>query len=102
MGKISAFVPTCSIPEAVVRPVGNYRFLSPFDTVQVGDLVRVMITNNEDVMNCYDANWTRINSNFRLVGELYDPDIGFEIIRGLDNESTTVEIWPVQTEKDNT
>lgn len=100
MNPISTFKPTCAIPETVVRPVGNYRFLNPFDTVQVGDLVRVMITDNAEDSDVYEANWTTIHGGFRLVGESYDPDLGLEIIRGIDNESTVVELFPTQEAKD--
>lgn len=68
----------------VVRPVGPWRFLTPIDTVQAGDLFRVVAEESDDKDAAYNANWSPVDSGLigKSVGVLPNR---WELLRALEH-----------------
>lgn len=80
----------------VLRPVGNYRFLTPLDRVQPGDLYRVTVLPGEadDGQHAYNSNWTAVHSENGNIGVLVgDLPPVCEFIRGIADESSAVPFY---------
>lgn len=80
-----------------VRPVGVWRFLTPLETVQEGDLGR---TSGLDSKDRVDTDWTPVNKESRwIIDEVYTkvvgvrvpPDGSWEFIRAVDGTFVQVE-----------
>lgn len=72
----------------VVRPVGPWRFLTPIDTVQVGDLFRIVADGPHDEDAAYNANWSPISkaSDSDLIGKPVSAVPNYlEIIRAFEH-----------------
>lgn len=72
----------------VVRPVGPWRFLTPIDTVQAGDLFRIVAEETHDEDAAYNANWSPVNQ--AMDSDLIGKSVGvmsnrWECIRALEH-----------------
>ena len=67
----------------VVRPVGPWRFLTPIDITQKGDLFRIVAEKSHDEDAAYNTNWSPITElTGKTVGELSNC---WEVIRALEH-----------------
>lgn len=74
----------------VVRPVGPWRFLTPIDTVQAGDLFRIVADGPDDDA-AYNVNWSPVNQAYsgHLIGKpLSEMSSNWEVIRALEHGYT--------------
>lgn len=75
----------------VVHPVGPWRFLTPIDIIQAGDLVRIVSEGMDDANAAYNANWSPVDHALgsALLGKLAgDLSSGWELIRALEHGYT--------------
>lgn len=75
----------------VVRPVGPWRFLTPVDIIQAGDLFRIVAEEPHDEDAAYNANWSPVAQpeHANWVGKpLSELSNGWEVIRALEHGYT--------------
>lgn len=87
----------------VVRPVGPWRFLTPIDTVQVGDLFRIVADGPHDEDAAYNANWSPISKarGGALIGKPVSAAPNYwETIRALEH-GYTVPMFDISPADDN-
>ena len=77
--------------DEVVRPVGPWRFLTPIDTVQVGDLFRTIPVG--DSGDAYETNWSAVHDHHEVIGDTPRVQKGFEFIRAYDDTAYTVPMF---------
>lgn len=77
--------------EAVLRPVGAWRFLTPLEKIQEGDLVRRAAPVDEPYEAVYKHNWTRVNESH--IGETMADQPYWEVIRPMDENATAVRFF---------
>lgn len=76
----------------LVRPVGPWRFLTPLDIVQEGDLFRAIATEyNPDAI--YENNWSAIPPNHKVIGKPFHTCKALDVIRPVDDTSYTVPVF---------
>ena len=76
---------------SVVRPVGPWRFLTPVDTIQEGDLFRVVAVRADDEDAAFNANWSPVGQDGSkdLIGTpVCEGSNRWEIIRALEHGYT--------------
>ena len=76
----------------LVRPVGPWRFLTPLDIIQPGDLFRAIATE-DNAITVYDANWSAIPPNHGLIGKSFHTCKTLDVIRPIDDTAYTVPIF---------
>lgn len=77
----------------LVRPVGPWRFLTPLDIIQPGDLFRVIIVTEDNDITVYDANWSVIPPNHKVIGKPFHTCKTFDVIRPIDDTAYTVPVF---------
>lgn len=80
--------------EKCVRPVGPWRFLTPMETIQTGDLIRIV--NRGVNQTPYDANWSLISEKGdgdSFAGLTYMDIPYLEVIRPYDSTAFTVPLF---------
>jgi hypothetical protein len=76
----------------IVRPVGPWRFLTPLDIIQPGDLFRVIVTD-DSAATVYDANWSAVPPDHGIIGEPFHTCKDLDIIRPIDDTAYTVPVF---------
>lgn len=77
-----------------LRPVGVWRFLTPFDHVQVGDLYRCITVEppyeDDSYQLAFRFGWSLVHKTCGLVDELYQGREleQYEVIRAVDESGT--------------
>lgn len=76
----------------ILRPVGPWRFLTPIEVAQPGDLFRVVSRDDEERLNAYEAGWTvYIGTRPEAITLTSHPNT--EIIRAMDETAFTVPMY---------